>query len=196
MKDCFVFLAEGFEEIEALTAVDVMRRAGMPVKTISITNDLKVVGAHGIPVLADALFSETEFEDPEWLVLPGGMPGAINLHDYEPLMELVRKQVAAPIGHIAAICAAPAVVLGVEGLLKGRKATCYPGFEDKLLGAEYNGASVLSDDKFVLANGPASAMLWAREIIKVGTDEVTAESTANGMLLYNKLPADLDYLFG
>jgi 4-methyl-5(b-hydroxyethyl)-thiazole monophosphate biosynthesis len=196
MKDCFVFLAEGFEEIEALTAVDVMRRAGMPVKTISISNDLKVVGAHGIPVLADALFSETQFEDPEWLVLPGGMPGAINLHDYEPLMELVRQQAAAPHGHIAAICAAPAVVLGVEGLLKGRKATCYPGFEDKLLGADYNGASVLSDDKFVLANGPASAMLWAREIVKVGTDDNNAETTAAGMLLYKKLPADLDYLFG
>jgi 4-methyl-5(b-hydroxyethyl)-thiazole monophosphate biosynthesis len=196
MKDCFVFLAEGFEEIEALTAVDVMRRAGMPVKTISISNDLKVVGAHGITVLADALFSETQFEDPEWLVLPGGMPGAINLHDYEPLMELVRQQAAAPHGHIAAICAAPAVVLGVEGLLKGRKATCYPGFEDKLLGADYNGASVLSDDKFVLANGPASAMLWAREIVKVGTDDNNAETTAAGMLLYKKLPADLDYLFG
>ena len=85
MKESFVFLAEGFEEIEALTAIDVMRRAGMPVKTVSITSALQVCGAHGVTVNADVIFDNTLFKDPAWLVLPGGMPGATNLYNFAPL---------------------------------------------------------------------------------------------------------------
>ncbi|MCM1370074.1 MAG: DJ-1/PfpI family protein [Candidatus Amulumruptor caecigallinarius] len=196
MKESFVFLADGFEEIEALTAVDVMRRAGMSVKTVSITSSLQVTGAHGVTVTADVLFDNTLFTHCSWVVLPGGMPGATNLHDFQPLLGLLRSQLESPHGRIAAICAAPAVVLGNEGLLEGHHATCYPGFENMLKGAEYVDAPVVTDDKFVLGNGPASALLWALAIVAKEYDEEKSLSVANGMLLYPASDNKIDYLFG
>lgn len=184
--ESFVFLAEGFEEIEALTAVDVMRRAGMDVKTVSITSALQVKGAHGVTVNADVLYDNTLFTHAEWLVLPGGMPGASNLYDFAPLQGLLRKQAEDGNGYIAAICAAPAVVLGQLGLLKGVKATCYPGFEELLEGAEIMDAPVVSDGKFVLGNGPANALPWALEIVKTACGEARASEIASGMLCYSK----------
>ena len=124
MKESFVFLAAGFEEIEALTVIDVMRRAGINVQTVSITSALQVRGAHGVVVNADLLFDNTLFSEPEWLVLPGGMPGASNLYEFGPLQGLLKSQMESPNGRIAAICASPAVVLGQLGLLNGEKATC------------------------------------------------------------------------
>lgn len=184
MKESFLFLAEGFEEVEALTAVDVLRRAGMPVKTVSITSALQVKGAHGVIVSADVLYDNTMFRDAAWLILPGGLPGADNLHDYSPLIGLLRNQLESKRGRIAAICAAPAVVLGAEGMLRGRRATCYPGFESKLLGAEYVDAPVVRDDKFVLGNGPANALLWALTIVEEELGQEKAANVANGMLVY------------
>ena len=189
MKDSFLFLAEGFEEVEALTAVDVLRRAGMPVKTVSITSALQVKGAHGVIVSADVLYDNTMFRDAAWLILPGGLPGADNLHDYSPLIGLLRNQFESKRGRIAAICAAPAVVLGAEGMLRGRRATCYPGFESKLLGAEYVDAPVVRDDKFVLGNGPANALLWALTIVEEELGQEKAANVANGMLVY---PSETD----
>lgn len=196
MKESFLFLAEGFEEIEALTAVDVLRRAGMPVRTVSITSSPLVSGAHGITVKADAIFDSTLFQNPAWLILPGGLPGADNLHDFAPLLGLLRRQLESPEGRIAAICAAPAVVLGAEGMLKGRKATCYPGFETKLTGAEYVDTPVVTDDKFVLGNGPASAMAWALAIVAKELGEEKSFNTANQMLLYPTSTENPDNLFG
>lgn len=149
MKESFVFLADGFEEVEALTAVDVLRRAGMPVRTVSINSSPVVTGAHGIPVKADVIYDSTLFTDPGWLILPGGLPGAENLYKFAPLQGLLRRQAESESGRIAAICAAPAVVLGQLGLLKGCKATCYPGFETMLDGAEYIDTRVVADGKFV-----------------------------------------------
>ncbi len=189
MKESFLFLAEGFEEVEALTAVDVLRRAGMPVKTVSITSALQVKGAHGVIVSADVLYDNTMFRDAAWLILPGGLPGADNLHDYSPLIGLLRNQFESKRGRIAAICAAPAVVLGAEGMLRGRRATCYPGFESKLLGAEYVDAPVVRDDKFVLGNGPANALLWALTIVEEELGQEKAANVANGMLVY---PSETD----
>ena len=189
MKESFLFLAEGFEEVEALTAVDVLRRAGMPVKTVSITSALQVKGAHGVIVSADVLYDNTMFRDAAWLILPGGLPGADNLHDYSPLIGLLRNQLESNRGRIAAICAAPAVVLGAEGMLRGRRATCYPGFESKLLGAEYVDAPVVRDDKFVLGNGPANALLWALTIVEEELGQEKAANVANGMLVY---PSETD----
>lgn len=189
MKESFLFLAEGFEEVEALTAVDVLRRAGMPVKTVSITSALQVKGAHGVIVSADVLYDNTMFCDAAWLILPGGLPGADNLHDYSPLIGLLRNQLESKRGRIAAICAAPAVVLGAEGMLRGRRATCYPGFESKLLGAEYVDAPVVRDDKFVLGNGPANALLWALTIVEEELGQEKAANVANGMLVY---PSETD----
>lgn len=196
MKESFVFLAEGFEEIEALTVVDVLRRAGMPVRTVSISSSLQVVGAHGVCVTADLLFDTTHFTNCGWLILPGGMPGAENLHDYAPLIGLLHQQVNTPGGRVAAICAAPAVVLGEEGLLEGRDATCYPGFESKLKGARHLDVPVTVDDTFVLGNGPASALKWALAIVAAEFDEEKSHSVANGMLLYPRSDRDHDYMFG
>lgn len=196
MKESFVFLADGFEEIEALTVVDVLRRAGMPVRTVSITSSTLVTGAHGVPVKADVLYDATFFTDPAWLILPGGLPGSTNLHDFAPLIGLLHNQFASKSGRIAAICAAPALVLGVEGFLKGRKATCYPGCQDSLMGAEYVDARVVSDDKFVLGNGPSSALLWALAIVAAELGEEKMQSIANGMLLYPKNTENVDNLFG
>lgn len=196
MKESFLFLADGFEEVEALTAVDVLRRAGMPVKTVSITSSQLVTGAHGVTVKADVIYDSTLFKEPAWLILPGGLPGADNLHDFPPLLGLLKRQCESSDGRIAAICAAPAVVLGVEGLLNGHRATCYPGFESQLLGAEYVDAPVVTDDKFVLGNGPASALAWALAIVGVELGEEKSFSIANQMLLYPTSMENLDNVFG
>lgn len=196
MKESFLFLADGFEEIEALTTVDVLRRAGMPVRTVSITSSLLVTGAHNVQVTADAIYDATLFTDPEWLILPGGMPGASNLHDFAPLLGLLKRQFESPHGKIAAICAAPAVVLGAEGLLKGRRATCYPGFEHDLKGAEYIDQRVVCDDKFVLANGPSSALLFALTIVSKQLGEEKSLEVASQMLLYPKSEEQPDNIFG
>lgn len=194
MKTSFLFLAAGFEEIEALTAVDVLRRAGIPVKTVSITQSLQVTGAHGITVKADVLYDNTLFDGPEWLILPGGMPGAENLYDFAPLQGLLENQVKSKGGRIAAICAAPAVVLGQLGLLKGIKATCYPGFEEKMEGAEVVNAPVAVDGKFVTGNGPSNALIWALEIVRQTLGEQIATEVGAGMLYYDNAP--IDYNFG
>lgn len=195
MRESFVFLAEGFEEIEALTAVDVLRRAGIPVKTVSITSSLQVTGAHGITVKADVIYSNSLFRDPAWLILPGGMPGARNLYEFGPLEGLLRNQLESPDGRIAAICAAPAIVLGQLGMLKGRRATCYPGFEQYLAGSILEDRPVVSDEKFVLGNGPSNALYWALEIVKKALDGITANQIAGDMLLYPNSEAN-DNFFG
>lgn len=196
MRDSFVFLAEGFEEIEALTVIDLLRRAGLPVKTISITKALQVTGAHGVTVKADLLFDNTLFADAEWLILPGGMPGATNLYEFAPLQGLLKSQLESRDGRIAAICASPAVVLGQLGLLRGEKATCYPGFEGMLEGAEHIDAPVVKSGKFVLGNGPANAMLWALSIISETLSSTEALKVANGLLLYPRDAEEVDFYFG
>lgn len=196
MKESFVFLAEGFEEIEALTVIDLLRRAGMPVKTISITRALQVTGAHGVTVSADLLFDNTLFKDAEWLILPGGMPGATNLYEFGPLEGLLKAQLDSESGRIAAICASPAVVLGRMGLLKNEKATCYPGFEEMLEGAEVLDQPVVVSGRFVLGNGPANAMSWALTIISETLSSQDALKVANGLLLYPRDTKEVDHYFG
>ncbi len=184
MKESFLFLADGFEEIEALTAVDVMRRAGMKVRTVSITASLQVTGAHGVTVSADVLFDNTLFADPAWLVLPGGMPGASNLYEFAPLQGLLARQASSPEGRIAAICAAPAVVLGQTGLLEGESATCYPGFTEMLHGAKVEAAPVVVSGKFVTAAGPGMATRWALTIVEEACGHEISRQVAAGMLIY------------
>lgn len=196
MKNCFVFLAAGFEEIEALTAIDVMRRGGMNVQTVSITSALQVKGAHGVTVNADLLFDNTLFSNPDWLVLPGGMPGASNLYEFGPLQGLLKSQVESKKGRIAAICAAPAVVLGQLGLLKGERATCYPGFENMMEGAQKVDAPVVISHKFVLGNGPANALEWALTIVREAMGEEVASEVASGMLFYKNRNTTVVNYFG
>lgn len=196
MKESFVFLADGFEEIEAMCPVDILRRAGMPVKTVSITSALQVTGAHGVTVNADVLFDNTLFSDPMWLILPGGMPGATNLYDFAPLRGLLTRQSKSARGRIAAICASPGVVLGQMGLLKGEEATCYPGFEHLMDGAKAVDAPVVKSGKFVLGNGPANAMLWALTIVTETLGSRRANEVAGGMLLYPRDTSEIDHFFG
>ena len=172
MKPIFVFLAEGFEEIEALTPVDVLRRAGLSVQTVSVMDEQVVAGAHGVPVLADKMFAEINPEDAEMILLPGGLPGATNLDAHEGLSRMILDFAAAE-KPLAAICAAP-LVLGNRGLLQGKKATCYPGFETYLQGAEYTAALVEKDGNIITGKGPGAAMEFAFAIVEkyCGIDKV------------------------
>lgn len=196
MKESFVFLADGFEEIEAISVIDILRRAGMNVKTVSITASLQVKGAHGVGAIADSIFDPTMFADAEWLILPGGMPGASNLYNFAPLQGLLHNQARSQEGGIAAICASPGEILGQLGLLKGEKFTCYPGFEAKVDGGQFVDEKVVVSGKFVTANGPSSATLWALAIVKESLGEAKAQEVAAGMLLYTKKLHNPDYNFG
>ena len=164
MKTIFVFLAEGFEEIEALTPVDVLRRAGLSVQTVSVMDEQVVAGAHGVPVLADVMFADVNPEDAEMILLPGGLPGATNLDAHEGLSNMIMDFANAE-KPLAAICAAP-LVFGNRGLLEGKKATCYPGFETYLKGAEYTAALVEVDGNFITGKGPGAAMEFAFAIVE------------------------------
>ena len=164
MKTIFVFLAEGFEEIESLTPVAELRRAGLSVQTVSVMDEQVVAGAHGVPVLADKMFAEINPEDAEMILLPGGLPGATNLDAHEGLSQMILDFAEAD-KPLAAICAAP-LVLGNRGLLQGKKATCYPGFETYLQGAEYTAALVEKDGNIITGKGPGAAMEFAFAIVE------------------------------
>lgn len=184
MKRNYVFLAQGFEEIEALTVVDVMRRAGLETLTVSVNDEPQVIGAHGIPVVADLMYTEVKFNDADWLILPGGMPGASNLAASDALCSLIKTHFADG-GNVAAICAAPAVVLAPLGVLKGRDATCYPGFEKGCLegGARMQSGRVVADGNLITANGPASAMPFALAIAARTAGTEAAAQVGAGMLV-------------
>lgn len=190
MKTSYIFLAQGFEEIEALTVLDVMRRAGMDVKTVSVSDNLAVSGAHGLVVNADLLYADVEFGTPEWLILPGGMPGATNLSEFAPLNALLLKQ--AQSGKIAAICAAPAVVLAPLGILDGKEATCYPGFEKQMTGAVCRDTQVLALDRIITANGPSAALRFALAIVANSLGDSVAQEVGSAMLFY---PRSMNFYF-
>lgn len=182
----YIFLADGFEEIEALTSVDVLRRAGMPVTTVSINPGLEVTGAHGVTVLADSLFDDNEYSAAGWLILPGGIPGAPNLAAHEALCDLLVSHQEAG-GRVAAICASPAMVLGPLGLLADRNAVCYPGLEDTVEGVDWERAAVAVDGPVVTGNGPAAAAAFALTIVAQAMGRDVAAQVASDMLL----PADI-----
>lgn len=188
MNNSYVFLADGFEEIEALSTVDILRRAGMPVFTVSISDEPTVTGAHGITVVPDRMYTDVrDFNDALWLILPGGMPGATNLANCAPLSNLLKAH-AADGGCIAAICAAPAVVLAPLGILNDKKATCYPGFEKAAAqgGAKMHDAPVVTDGNIITANGPAAAMRFALTIAQHSLGDAASQETGSGLLYYTK----------
>ena len=177
MRPSYVLFADGFEEIEALTCIDVLRRAGMPVTTVSINPGLEVTGAHGVTVLADSLFGDSDYEGAEWLVLPGGIPGAPNLAACEPLCDLLTAQDARG-GKVAAICASPAVVLAPLGLLQDRSAVCYPGMENELIaaGGIYTDEAVVTDGKMITARAAGASEEFSFELIRVLKGDAAAEN--------------------
>ena len=179
MKTIYVFLADGFEEVEALTPIDVLRRAGLNVVTVSVKDSPVVHGAHGVPVITDAVMDEVEEGD--MILLPGGMPGATHLDKCDELSELI-LQYAADGKHLAAICAAP-LVFGKRGLLKGKKATCYPGFESFLEGAEYTAAPVECDGNFITGKGPGAAMDFAFAIVELFCGKEKVAELKQGMMV-------------
>ena len=164
MGTIYAFFADGFEEIEAFTAIDVLRRAGLNVEMVTVTNEEVVIGAHDVPVLCDSYYKDCDFADAELLLLPGGMPGAATLSKHEGLNKLIADFVAAG-KPVAAICAAP-MVLGKLGLLQGKKVTCYPGFESYLEGAKCTGNQVEQDGNIITGIGPGGAMNFALCIVE------------------------------
>jgi len=160
----YLMLANGFEEIEAVTVVDLLRRADIQIKTASIMDEKLVYGAHGMALEADIMFKEIDFTTCTMAVLPGGMPGTMNLCNYKPLaeelLELRRKNKP-----VAAICAAP-MVLGRLGILKGKRATIYDGMEDELAGADIiKKQNVVIDGDVITSRGPGTAIEFALAII-------------------------------
>ena len=181
MKKVFIFLATGFEEIEAVTTTDVLLRGGIEAVTVSITGNHLVKGAHGISVHADKLFEEVNFDEGIMLVLPGGTPGAYNLDAHKELKDLILKYFAEE-KYLAAICAAP-LVLGGSGVLEGKKATCYPNFESSLKGAIISKDNVVQDGKIITGKGPGFTIDFSLKIITELQGQAQSKEVANGMLL-------------
>lgn len=173
-----VFLADGFEEIEAVTPIDILRRAGIDVRTCSITESLCVVGAHGIPFEADTTISRL-CDGEEMILLPGGMPGTLNLRDCEILCGRIVSHFEKG-GFLAAICAAPTVFGGL-GLLKDHAATCYPGMEDGLFCKEVRRDAVVVSDKIVTSRGAGTAFAFALKLVSLLKGEETAEKLRDAM---------------
>lgn len=183
MEKSYLFLADGFEEVEALTVVDLLRRAGLEIQTVSINDTLAVKGAHNIEVAADILLKDCP-EKAQMFIAPGGMPGASNLAANARVCELFSAQHARG-GRVAAICAAPAVLLAPLGILDGYDTTCYPGFEEALNAgnAYHKNQRVVVDRNVITANGPSSAMPFALSIIEALSSQDKADEVAAGLLL-------------
>ena len=182
MSKLYIFPADGFEEIEGLTVVDILRRAGVEVITVSIMGKKTIVGAHKITLEADEVFEDCNFSDGDMFVLPGGMPGTLHLGEHQYLAELLKKADQEKKG-IAAICAAPSV-LGDLGLLKGKKATCYPGFEERLTGASTTTDQVVTDGHITTSRGMGTAIPFALELVTRMCGKEKADELAKG-IIYN-----------
>ena len=164
MNKVYVFLADGFETVEALAPVDVMRRAGLDVVTVSIMGRKEVLSAQSVTVLADEIFENLAFADADALVLPGGGVGTDNLSAHSPLRALLADTCSRGV-LVAAICAAP-MVFGRIGILKGKRATCYPGCEGDLFDAEYTAKAVEQDGNIITACGPGASFDFGFAIVE------------------------------
>ena len=180
MKKVYIFLAEGFEEMEAVTPLDLLRRVNVDAKFVSVTGKQAVTGAHGVTYQADLLFDEIDGEA-DALVLPGGMPGTLHLQAHKGLAELLLAQYESR-RLVCAICAAP-MVLGGLGITMGRKATIYPGMEAHLIGAFPSTDEVCVDGNVITSRAPGTAIPFALKLAELLTDAATAE----------KLTADIVY---
>lgn len=183
MSKVYVFLADGFEEIEGLTVVDILRRAAVETETVSVMGRREVRGSHHITVTADCLFEEADQESARMLVLPGGMPGTLNLKEHEGLRKLLlafnekRKR-------IAAICAAPGI-LGELGMLDGRMACAYPSFEDRLTGARVVKEPAVTDGHITTGRGMGTAIPFALELTALLAGKEKAEEIRQSIVYEN-----------
>ena len=181
MDQIFVHLAEGFEEIEAVTIIDVLRRAGLNVITVSVTGKHQVTGSHQIGIRADLLFEEVDYSKGMLIILPGGMPGAKHLNEHQGLNARIIEYKENG-KFLAAICAAP-LVLGNLGILKGKKAVCYPGFESYLVGSDLSSKPFMTDGKIITGRGVGAALQFSLEIVRILNGEESAENLRKAMLV-------------
>ena len=175
-----VHLASGFEEIEAISIVDVLRRANIDTKMVSINDELQVTGAHGIVVSADIVMSNADYNSADILILPGGMPGTKNLAECSELLNKLQAHYDNK-KWLAAICAAP-LVFGRMGLLEGKTATCYPSFEPELKGATLSDEKVVVCQNIITGKGPGVTIDFALEIVKLLENEDLAAQLAEGLI--------------
>ena len=180
MKRVSVFLADGFEEVEALTVVDLLRRAKVYVDTVSVMDDYTVQGSHGINVQTEDLFDEVNFAEADMVVLPGGMPGTTNLKAHSGVRRVV-KEFAEEGKYVAAICAAPTVLADL-GLLKGKRITCYPAMEKEIQGAVITRAPVTVDGNIITSRGMGTAIDFALELIQILEGRKKAEEIAESIV--------------
>ena len=185
MKKVCVLLADGFEEIEGLTVVDLLRRAKIYVDTVSIMDDYIVHGAHGINVQTEDLFDEVDFEEFDMVVLPGGMPGTLNLKEHDGVRYVVKQYVKEG-RFVGAICAAPTILKSL-GLLEGRRATCYPGVEDEMEDVILTETAVVVDDNIITSQGVGTAIDFALKLIEVLDGEEKAKEIAESIVFYSNL---------
>lgn len=180
-KRISVHLAEGFEEVEAISIIDVLRRADLDVVVVSVTGKTEVTGAHQINVVADALFENMNYDQVDMIVLPGGIPGATNLDAHSGLKDMIRK-FDTDKKSLAAICAAP-LVLGNLGILNGKQAVCYPGYEKYLKGAEVLTIPVVESGNVITGRGAGVSMKFALKIVEKMVSQEKAEVLAKQMLV-------------
>ena len=177
-----VHFAEGFEEIEALAPVDILRRAEIECVTVSVTGNKEVSSTRGVKVLADKLIDDVDYSDIDMLILPGGMPGTKNLGQSKKLLEIILKFYNEK-KWLAAICAAPSV-FGELGILKNETAVCYPGVEEKLEGANIGSEKCVVSNKIITSKGPGTAMDFSFKIVEVLKNIETAEKLKKEMIYY------------
>lgn len=180
MKKIAIFFGTGYEEIEALTVVDLCRRAGIDISMVSIGEEKKATGSHNITVEMDQLFEEVDFDSLDMIVLPGGMPGTKNLEAHQGLMEQVDTFYNAG-KYVAAICAAPSI-FGHRGIVKGKKVCCYPGFEEDMAGAQISFENVCISDNVITSRGMGCAIDFALAIITVLCGNEVAEEKAKSII--------------
>lgn len=177
MKKAYLFFATGFEEVEALTVVDILRRGQVDCKTVSIMGEQEVTSSHGITVKADLLFENQDLSDADMLILPGGIPGTPNLKAHKGLEELI-LQYKDEGKFLAAVCAAP-TIYGEMGLLEGKDATCYPGMEEGLLGANQKTDKVVCDGQFITSRGMGTCVDFGLVLLGKLEGEEKAEEIAH-----------------
>lgn len=180
----YIFLAPGVEEVEAIATVDALRRAEMTVVTVAVSDNLQIKGATGQTIVADSLVSDVNTEDADWLIIPGGDPGAQNLFANGEVRDKIKSHFDKG-GRIASICAGPAVVLAPLGVIKGKKATCYPGLGDAIdaNGGEYVEQTVVVEPNLITSEGPGTTLPFAIEIIRATKGDKAADGVASGMLV-------------
>ncbi len=184
MAKAVIFFADGLEEIEGLTVVDMFRRVGIEIDIVSVTGSLNIEGSHKIRIQADKLFEDVDYSDVDMLILPGGMPGTLNLQNHKALGELLVSTAKEGKQYIAAICAAP-TVLGALGILEGYRATCYPRHETKLLGAKIEMSKVVVDRNIITSRGMGTAIEFAAQLVAILKDAHEARELL-GSIVYSQ----------